>query len=409
MTTDHTASSDLGRWAAVRLVAGREISTRLTSKGFLWTTAALVAAVVLAGVVAGLLGNREPEPQVVGVVGDASAASDQLVATAAAVGVTVETREVEDQAAGEELVESGEVDALVTGTTPTLTVVVQDSVPTALEPVLGSLAQQLALSGAVTDLGGDPAEVAGAVAGATPEVTTLGDAPQVDGAQVIAGYLAGILLFIGLMTAGQLVAQGVVEEKTSRVVELLLATLRPSQLMAGKVLGIGTIGLGQVALVVLAGGGTAWAFGLLSTSTLDLGATAAWALVWFVIGFAMYALLLAALAALVSRQEDVGSVTSPVITLMIVPYIIAISVTPWDPDNPLVTWLSFVPFCAPMIMPVRVALGAVETWEILLAAGLSIALIPLLVWFAGRVYANAVLHSGGRMRLKDALAGSKAS
>ncbi|MDC7122045.1 ABC transporter permease [Cellulomonas fimi] len=401
-----TQDTDLTAGAAVRLVAGREISTRLRSKPFLWTTLALVAAVVLAGVVAGLVGNREPEPQVVGVVADASAVADPLAATAQAAGVPVEVRDVTSTAEGEDLVTSGEVDVLVTGADPELTVVVQDAVPEPLQPVLASLAQQAALAGAVADLGGDPGQVAGDVAGAAPSVTTLGSPPEVDGAQIIAGYLAGILLFIGLMTAGQLVAQGVVEEKTSRVVELLLATVRPWHLMAGKVLGIGLIGLGQVALVVLAGGGTAWAFGLLDTTTLDLGATAAWALVWFVIGFLMYALLLAALAALVSRQEDVGSVISPVLFVMGIPYVLAISITPWDPDNPLVTALSFVPFCAPMIMPVRVALGAVETWEILLAAGLSLALVPFLVWFAGRVYANAVLHSGGRMRLTDALRGT---
>lgn len=400
-----TPATDLGAWEAVRLVAGREIRTRLTSKAFLWTTVALVAAVVLGGVVVGLVSNRTPEPQAVGLVPGAADAGAPLVATADAAGVPVETREVADADAGEGLVAAGELDLVVTATSP-LTVVVQESVPEPLEPVLASLAQQLALADAVTDLGGDPAEVAVQVAGAAPEVSALQQAPEVDGAQIAAGYLAGILLFIGLMTAGQIVAQGVVEEKTSRVVELLLATLRPTHLMAGKVLGIGVIGLGQVALVVLAGGGTALAFGLLDSSTLDLGATAAWALIWFVIGFAMYALLLGALSALVSRQEDVGAVIGPVIWLMIVPYMIAISITPWDPDNALVRWLSFVPFCAPMIMPVRVALGAVETWEILVAVALSLALVPVLVWFAGRVYANAVLHSGGRMRLKDALRGS---
>ncbi|AEE45396.1 ABC transporter permease [Cellulomonas fimi] len=400
-----TSTSDLGTWHAIRLVAGREIRTRLTSKAFLWTTVALVAAVVVGGVVIGLVSNRTPEPQAVGLVPAASSAAAPLTATADAAGVPVETHDVADAAAGEDLVADGELDLVVTGTSP-LTVVVQESVPEPLEAVLASLAQQLALADAVTDLGGDPAEVAVQVAGAAPEVTSLQQTPEVDGAQVAAGYLAGILLFIGLMTAGQIVAQGVVEEKTSRVVELLLATLRPTHLMAGKVLGIGVIGLGQVALVVLAGGGTALAFGLLDSSTLDLGATAAWALIWFVIGFAMYALLLGALSALVSRQEDVGAVIGPVIWLMIVPYMIAISITPWDPDNPLVRWLSFVPFCAPMIMPVRVALGAVETWEILVAVALSLALVPVLVWFAGRVYANAVLHSGGRMKLRDALRGT---
>jgi ABC-2 type transport system permease protein len=108
----------------------------------------------------------------------------------------------------------------------------------------------------------------------------------------------------------------------------------------------------------------------------------------------------------VSRQEDVGSVTAPVITLMMIPYIIGISVAPWDPTNPLVVWLSFVPFCAPLLMPMRIALGDVAPWEIALSLGLSLALIPVLVWLAGRIYSNAVLRSGGRVKLREALTAS---
>jgi ABC-2 type transport system permease protein len=215
--------------------------------------------------------------------------------------------------------------------------------------------------------------------------------------------IVGILLFVALMNAGQLVAQGVVEEKTSRVVELLLATLRPWQLMAGKVLGIGGVGLAQLVVVVGSAVAVALGFGILESTSLDIGSVAVWALVWFVVGFATYALVLAALAALVSRQEDIGSVTGPVLALMIVPYIIGISIAPYDPDNSIVVILSFVPFAAPFIMPIRQALGTAEGWEVALSLGLSLAVIPVLVWLAGRIYSNAVLYAGGRVKLKDAL------
>ncbi|MGY4643178.1 ABC transporter permease [Cellulomonas sp. URHB0016] len=402
-------SLELGSGAAIRMIAGREIRFRLTSKAFVWTTVALVAAVVLGGVAAGVLGDRETPTQHVGLTSATADAADQIVATGAAVGVTIETQEVASEVAGHALLKSGELDALVTSTSPALTVEVHQSLGDALAPVLGSLAQQLALGSAVNDLGGDPASVAADIAAAEPVVTSLEPPDTVDGAQVVAGYIAGILLFLSLMTAGQLVAQGVVEEKSSRVVELLLATVRPWQLMAGKVLGIGVIGLIQIVAVVASGVATALAFGLVDSSSIDLGATAAWAVAWFAIGFAMYALVLAALASLVSRQEDVSSVISPVIGLMVLPYILGISIAPWDPDNPLIVWLSFVPFFSPLLMPIRIALDAVALWEVLLAAGLCLALIPVLVWFAGRVYSNAVLHSGGRVRLKDALQGTQES
>ncbi|MET0788671.1 MAG: ABC transporter permease [Cellulomonas sp.] len=395
---------ELSSGAAVRLIAGREISTRVRSKAFIWTTIALVAAVVLGGVLLNLVGQSD-STQHVGVTPDAAGVSDQIVATGKVTGATIETQDVSDQAAGEALLKDGTIDALVTSTDP-LTVVVHTKLSDALAPTFASLAQQEALSSAVTDLGGDPGEVGREIAQASPDVTALEPEPERDGGQIVAGFVAGILLFISLMTAGQLVSQGVVEEKSSRVVELLLATVRPWQLMAGKVLGIGVIGLSQVVLVVGAGAGTAVALGLVDTSSINLGVTALWVVIWFVIGFTMYALALGALAALVSRQEDVGSVTAPVMTLMMIPYIIGVSIAPWDPTNPLVVWLSYIPFCAPLLMPMRIALGEVEPWEVALALGLSLALIPVLVWFAGRVYSNAVLRSGGRIKLKDALARS---
>lgn len=396
---------EISNGAAIRLIAGREISTRVRSKAFVWTTVALVAAVVLGGVLLHFVGSQSDSAQKVGVTPDASAVAEQLVALGSVTGTTIETQEVASADAAEPLLKDGTVSAVVTGTDP-LTVLVHTELPDALAPVLGSLAQQEALSSAVTDLGGDPGEVGREIAQAAPDVTALEPEPERDSAQVVAGFVAGILLFISLMTAGQLVAQGVVEEKSSRVVELLLATVRPWQLMAGKVLGIGVIGLTQVVLVVGAGAGTAALLGLVDASSINLGVTALWVIVWFVVGFTMYALALAALSALVSRQEDVGSVTAPVMTLMMIPYIIGVSIAPWDPNNPLVVWLSFVPFCSPMLMPIRIALGEVAPWEVALSLGLSLALIPVLVWLAGRIYSNAVLRSGGRIKLRDALTAS---
>jgi ABC-2 type transport system permease protein len=408
MTTTTPASPGadvgvLGSGAAIRLVAGRELSTRLRSKAFVWTTVALVAGVVLGGLAIHLFGGRTTPASKVAIVSSAAAVADPLVATGKAVGVTIEPRTVDDRAAGETLLRSGDVDALIVATSPRLDVVVKQTLDDRGQSVLGALAQQLALQSAITDLGGDPAAVVAQVGSAAPVVTSLEPAKQQDAGQIVAGYITGILLFLTLMTAGQLVAQGVVEEKSSRVVELLLATLRPWQLMAGKVAGIGTVGLIQMVCVVGAGVVTALSLGLLHGSSLDLGTTALWALVWFVVGFTMFALVIAGLSALVSRQEDVGSVIAPIMGLLVIPYVVGISIAPWDPTNPLVKWLSFIPFCSALVMPMRIALGSAETWEALVALALSVALIPALVWLAGRVYSGAVLHQGGRLPLREAL------
>lgn len=398
-----STGASLTSWGAIRLVASREIMTRLRSKSFVWLTVILVGAVVLGGFVLNAASSSGPTAERVGVTPQTAALAESIEATGGTLGTEVETVDVADEAAGEGQVQDGDLDALVTGTADSPTVVVDTELSPGLTAVFTTLAQQTALSDAVAELGGDPAQVAGDIATAEPTVRTIGEPSEFDPTRYVTGLVTGILLFMAIMISGQLIAQGVVEEKTSRVVELLLSTVRPWQLMAGKVLGIGLVGLGQVALVVLAGVGTALGLGLVDTSTIDLGTAAVWALVWFVVGFVSYALLMAGLGALVSRQEDVGAVTTPVTFLMIVPYIVGVSVAPWAPDNPLVVWLSYVPLCSPLLMPVRIALGSAETWEALLALGLSLAVIPVLVWLAAKIYSNAVLRTGARVKLKDAL------
>jgi len=386
----------------LRLVAGREISTRIRSRAFLWTTGLLVVAIVGGGLVLDLaLGS--PTAATVALTPQTEPLAQPLQDIARAGEESVEVVRLPDDAAAEASVRDGDVDAALTGDPADFTVVVRSEPGAALYSLLTVLRQQAALGSAVTELGGDPTAVAAELAAATLDVRALDPAPERDGGQIAAGYVAGILLFLALQTTAQLVSQGVVEEKSTRVVELLLSTIRPWQLMAGKVLGIGVIGLIQVLVVISAAAGTALALDLLDASGLDLGSTVVWALAWFVLGFVMYALALAALASLVSRQEDVASVTAPVLLLMIIPYVIGISIAPWDPTNTIVVVLSYVPFAAPLVMPMRIALGTVETWQVLASFALSAALVPLLVWGAGRIYLNAVLRTGARVRLRDAL------
>lgn len=390
----------LGAWASVRLVAGREIVQRARTKSLLWTTVVLVVLILAGSFAAKVLLDSETT-LTVGVTepGELSAA---LTSTAGALGSTVETETVSDTE-GRERVRDEELDALLVGGIDDFSVVTRADLDPALEPILTTVAQQAALAAEITALGGDPSAVGSAMASVALDVERLEPPQEVDASQTAFGIISGVLLFIALQTCGQMVAQGVVEEKTSRVVELLLSTVRPWQLMAGKVLGIGAIGLGQI--VVLGGAVVAGVvgFGLAADIEVDLGATAAWALAWFVVGFTMYAVLYAALGALVSRQEEVATVTSPLLLLMMAPYVVGISIAPYAPDNPLVEWLSYLPFTAPLIMPIRVAMGTVPDWQVLAVLGLNVAVIPLLVWFAGRIYGNAVLRTGSRIKVKDAL------
>ncbi len=389
----------------IRLVTTREISTRIRSKGWLLTTGLLLLAVVAGGLVLNFaLGSSSATK--IAVTPATQSLSTALTQASTATNNETEAVPVADDAAAEAAVRDKGADAALTGTADDFTVVVRTEVDPALRSTLGLLQQQAALASAVTELGGDPQEVAQQLGAKTLQVRSLDPQPERDGAQIVAGYVAGILLFLALQIAAQQVAQGVVEEKSSRVVELLLSTIRPWQLMTGKVLGIGVVGLTQVAVVVVGAASTALGLGLVETSGIDLGATVAWSLLYFVVGFVMYSFALAALASLVSRQEDVASVTAPVMMLMIIPYVIAISIAPWDPNNTIVAVLSYIPFASPLVMPIRIALGAVETWQVLASLALSLALIPGLVWVASRIYSNAVMRTGARVRFRDAFSRS---
>ena len=195
------------------------------------------------------------------------------------------------------------------------------------------LAGQLAFSQQITALGGDPAAVNAAVARAPVTVTSIKPPHTYNTQQLVLGILAGILIYLSLMLNGQAVAQGVVEEKSSRVVELLLATVRPWQLMAGKVVGIGIVGLAPDGHHRRRRRRRRTAHRALTISASAATSTVVWLVVWYLLGFFAYALAFAAVAALVSRQEDVNGVVTPVLMFVIIGYVLGISILPANPGS----------------------------------------------------------------------------
>jgi ABC-2 type transport system permease protein len=407
-STDSTSGSPaeerrpLGLWTAVRLVAGRELSTRLRSKAFrVMTVVMVVVAVALPLVLKAASGSDEAAK--VGFLGSAAALQQPFKATAKATGEDVDPIEVGRVRDGLEQVSDGELDALVTGSATKFKVIVKEELDDKLKTPFDLLARQLAQDTAISAQGGDPAKVNQAVAAAKVDVAPLQKATEYNTSRVVLGLLVGILIYISLFSFGQMVAQGVVEEKTSRVVELLLASISPTQLMAGKVLGIGAVGLINLALTGAAGFATAVGTGVLDLSVGSAIGILAWLVVWYLVGFFMYALLLAGAAAMVSRQEEVGGVIAPVLMLLMIPYVVGVTVLPSDPGNTLAEVLSIVPLFAPMLMPARLALGNVPVWEAALSLGLAVALIPALVWLSARIYRNSVLRTGAKVTYRESM------
>lgn len=390
-----------GSWGTVALVASREITTRIRTKAFRISTAVLLVGIV-AGILISKINSGSSSPDEVGFLPQAASSAPQFRIAAEAVGQKVNTPSVSSREEGEAQLRSGDLDALVTGTANGVQIEAKKDLDDTLRNAFTVLVRQSALNDQLSKAGADPTAVSAAVAAAKLDFHSLERVDPDRGQRLAIGLISGILVYLALMLYGQMVAQGVVEEKTSRIVELLLTAIRPWQLLLGKVIGIGTLGLVQLVAVGVVGIGTG-----LGTHVLTLPGSVAVeagfaAFGWFLLGYLMFALMYAGLGALVSRQEDVGGAVAPLTTLIIFPYILGITILPGNPGSPLIKWLSMIPLFSPTLMPMRVASG-VPAWQMLTAIVLTIALIAGLVWLAGRIYGNAVTRTGARVRLRDAL------
>ncbi|GAA3459987.1 ABC transporter permease [Saccharothrix longispora] len=393
--------SDLSPGRAVFLVARREFLVKVRTKSFLWGTLVIVA--VMAGYVllqAVLFDGADRDR--VALSGQATVLAEPLRQTAASFGREVEVVDATDPAAAEERVRSGDVDALISGAPDALRVVVEESLGDELRTVIDLIVKQQVLDAQLAEAGLDPAEVAKNVAEAGVEVVALEPGDAADGQRLVIGLVIAALLYYSLLVYGTMVAQGVVEEKSSRVVEILLAALRPWQLLLGKVVGLGAVGLLQLVLIGGIGLGLASFSGVVDVAGVAGGALAAGVL-WYLLGFFLYAMVFAAAASLVSRQEELQSVLTPISMTVVVVFLVGFNLMIADPTGTTVAVLSVLPPFAPILLPGRMAMGVAPLWQVLLAVVLALAAVAAITWLGGRVYSNAVLRTGARVRLRDAL------
>lgn len=388
---------------AVGLVARRELNARLRTRSFVIGT--VVILVVLGGYLllqATLISGAGKAR--IGLTGQTTGVAAQLTAAAAQVGKTVETTVVANPGDGREQVRNGDLDALLSGSAADLRVLVKSDLDDGLRAVLSGISQQQVLDAKLLEADLDPAQVMREVGAAQVHVTRI-EPPDADRAQRLAiGLITVFLLFFGIQTYGAFVAQGVVEEKANRVVEVLLSTVRPWQLMAGKVLGLGLVGLVQIVILASAGLGMASAAGVLTLSNVATSMVA-WGVLWYVLGFFLYATVYAGAGSLVSRQEDAASVITPVTMVLTIGFVIGFNVMIQSPEGATTRVLSLIPMFSPILMPGRIATGTVPGWEIALSLVLTLATGVLLTWLGARIYRNAVLHTGSRLSLKTALRG----
>lgn len=378
------------------LAARREVRERLRSRAFVISTVIQVVAVAAVAVVISVTGGSDTTRVEVGVLDARGTETVEMANRAgAAVDVEFEAREFTDREAARAAISAGDVDAAAGDGRMLVAADIPEDAAAVLTraEAIGSLERELAAAGVARPRA---QEIVAAQSTVPEQVTTD---PEESGGGI--AFIATLLLYLALIFCGYAVSSGVVEEKSTRVVELIINAIRPKHLLAGKVTGIGLMGLGQLFLIVIAGAGTALVLGEidLPASTLETGLLS---LLYFVLGFALYGCAFAVAGAMVSRQEDSQTTTGPVMILLVGAYIFSISAL-GDADSTLAVIGTLFPPFAPLVVPARAAAGALPPEQLLLSIVLMVAACAALIALAGRVYEAAVLRMGSPMTVRQLL------
>lgn len=378
------------------IVARREFVERARDKGFAVSTA--ITLLILVGFIAigSFLGSETRFD--LGVVGEESrAVARRVVQAAGTLEIEVTLRTFEDRAAAERAVENGEADAVLLDGERIVVKAEPDERLVGLVQAASVLARS---EQALADSGLTDEQIRSVIAQPALPVDALEpvDARRRENSTI--AYVGVLALYGQLFAYGYWVSAGVVEEKASRIVEVLLATVRPSELLRGKILGIGLLGLAQLLLIAAVGMATAMLVGSLEFPSGAL-ATIGIVLLWFVLGYFFYAGLFAVTGAIVTRQEDLQTTMTPLTIVIVAGLFIGISAI-GAPSSTLATVASFLPPTAPLVMPSRIVLGEAGLPVTLVSMAVSIGATIALVPIATKVYSRAVLQTS-RVRLRQLL------
>ena len=209
------------------------------------------------------------------------------------------------------------------------------------------------------------------------------------------------LMYFVILFYGMNVARSVIEEKTSRVFEVMLSKARPSEMMAGKVIGVGAVGLTQIAIWIIVG--LTVAKRLLAGTDIDF-LPSPFQLVCFVIfftlGYLLYSSIAAALGAMTNSEQELQQMNMFLMLPLIACGVVIFRVVT-DPDGPLSVVMSFIPFCTPLIMYTRIIVHQPPLWQIAISIVLLLATSYILLWLASRIYRVGVLMYGKKPNLPE--------
>jgi ABC-2 type transport system permease protein len=389
----------------VGMVAMREIRERIRGRILKVGTLIMLIAVAAAIIIPSIHSTTSRTVQTVGVVGSLSPEAEQIVKAAGSrlddsVKFVRETS-VDDAKAG---LRSDKIDIVVVDGNQLLLNEPASSQSSPADPsFVQEMAAYLGLLKAYHAAGLTPAQAAEVTHAKPLPVGIL--KPTSKSATKTTSVIGLVLLFFMLTQYCTWILIGVMQEKSSRVVEVLLATLRPIQLLGGKVLGIGLVALGQASLIL----GFAFIVGEAVGSNLLHGAAPlvlVCELLWLVLGYAFYCWVYAAAGSTAERQDQIQTLALPLSLPILLGYVFSITVASSGNADVLFKVLAYVPLTAPFCMPVLVGLGEVTWWEFLASVLITIAATAGMAVFAARIYRRAVLRTGGRVRIRELLARS---
>lgn len=390
----------MSQWKQIALLAKREFKERATGKPFLITMSILVLVILAVGPAVSFFVSDETEATRIGLVGDEPAGIDQaLEAQAVVFEVEVELVRHADRGDAEAALADGDVAVVLADGTE---IVFYTDVSSRLSALVGGAVNSSVKSEALSNLGLSGGEIAAAVAPVPVTVVTLEEEDVEEDTKRAAAFIGTLALYISILMFGQFVAMGTVEEKQNRVVEVILSRVHAWQILVGKVVGIGLLGLLQLALLAGAAYFSAQMADLADVDLASIGLPIiASIFFWFILGYTFYAFLYAAVGSTVSRQEDLQGAMMMPVALILPGYLLAL-VAAESPDALVPTIGSMLPPWAPFVMPVRIAAGVALPWEILVAVVGTAAASAALIWIGSRVYAGALLRTGGKVKLIEA-------
>lgn len=390
------------RWRSVWLVARREILERGRSRGFILSVAFTTIIVVGSFILPAILFGEDAATKV-GVVEPAPAALPATIeATAERFDRDVEILTYPDAAAADAALVESEVDVIVEMPADLSSpgeIRFDQETDQGIAQIIAAATIGLRAQAVLDQSNVDQAALAGAQQ--PPTIDALEPQTEDDQAKFLVANIGAVLILVGIFSFGFTVLTGVVEEKQSRVVEVVLSTVRARDLLMGKVLGIGVLGVVQLAVFVVAALGAAIATDRLTLPSTTPGAVALLGL-WFVLGYLLYSTALGFLGALASRMEEASNASTPVTMVAMISYFVAIFAVIDDPSGTVATIATFLPPSAPFVVPLRAAFDAIPPWQIGLSVLVTLAGIWILFVIGARVYAGAVLQVVGRMKLRDA-------